>query len=165
MQVVVVLVVIAVSLLLLAQVAHCALYASFNYAKSYNYYYLWVPAKVDGKYLLMMLDTGAWMSFITNTDVHRLGLDMLPQSKLVGTGQTVYAGNGEKRILKAVDVTMSLDGSHPFNTTVATAIGSWKLDVSLVSLHDFLKVYHGIDFKSCRFVHTFNGTTLSTCHQ
>ena len=105
------------------------------------------------------------MSFITSTDVHKLGLDMLPQSKMVGTNQTAYAGNGEKTILKAVDVTMSLDDSPPFKTTVATAIGSWKPDVSLVSLHDFLKVYHGIDFRSCLFVHTFNGTTLSTCRQ
>jgi len=64
--------------------AYGALYASLKYVKSYNYYYLWVPAKVDVKYLLMMLDTGAWMSFITSTDVHKLGLDMLPQSKMVG---------------------------------------------------------------------------------
>ena len=142
---------------------HNALYVSLSYSKSYNYYSLWIPhPKLNGKSLHMLLDTGAWISFIAPTDSHKLCLDTLPQSKLV---QTEFTYKGKKNIVKSVDVTMSLNGSSPFKTTVATTIGSFDPDVSLLSLHDFLKVYHGIDFRSCRFFETMNDTTWSVCPQ
>jgi hypothetical protein len=73
----------------------------------------------------MMLDTGAWISFITSAHVHKLGVDILPQRTTMEFNHTA---------VKTVDVTMSVDGSHPFRTTVATAIGSFSSDVPLLSL-------------------------------
>ena len=118
-------------------------YVSTGHVKSYNIEYVWLHAKVNGKFVWMMLDTASWMSNVTGSDVHKLGLDKLSPSKM-GTNQTGIMANGDRLTLKTVDVKMSVDGSHQFRTTVAIQPG--KSVGNILSLHDFLYAYHGITF-------------------
>lgn len=132
--------------------------------KSYKVYFIWVHAKVDGKALWMLLDTGSAYSNIQGSQVHKLGLDALAPSRILGTNRTLVAANGDNETLKTVDVRLSVDGSHPFNTAVTLYPKiSDRLAMQLLSLHDLLQAYHGLKLNSCHIVYTTRHTTWSAC--
>jgi hypothetical protein len=126
----------------------------------YKEYFLWIPVKVNDKAIWMQLDSGSWMSSVTGSDVHKLGLDKLPVSEMAsktnGTETSIDA-NGQNLTLKAVDANLWVDGST-FKTTV-TIDPRISVGPSILSLNDLLQAenYHNIESKLC---HTSNSILL-----
>lgn len=112
--------------------------------KMYKIYELFLHVKINGKSLKMQLDTGSDISQISGHYVHDLGLDKLKSSDILNSKEDMISANGHHNSLKSVDVNMSIENSTSFKTGILIDPTD---DCNLLSIHDFIHVFGGIQLK------------------
>jgi len=132
-------IVLTVLPLLLAQQAH-AFEMSTEKVNHYMTTGITVHAKVNGKELTMLLDTGSdFLSYLW-CQLSKVGLDKLPSSHILGNTVGMESADGRNDMYKVVDVEMSINGSHSFRTGVVIDPKTQGCP-PLLSTHDLLQAF------------------------